>query len=138
MTNLIEKYKKHNEETEDLIIEPDNKLICPHCKEVIKNRELKVKKGDKYIIHGKCEGKVSFNDDMIIDEFKNLFEDVAQFAKGKMEKILSKALKTLDLSDIGNLGDTPTKVDKMKLATPLKDAKSGKNKRTFQFPDKNK
>lgn len=129
--------KVKSEDIKDIKLDEENKLICPHCKQLIKKKELKIGKDKKNIIHGKCEGKVYFTDDLDLQVSKDLFENTSQFVKGKMTKILAKAVRDLDLSDVGSIGQTPDKTSDYKEGTPLKDAKKGKNKKIFTPPKQN-
>ena len=134
--NFVSKYV--NENIKDIKVNEENQLICPHCKQTINKKELKVSKDGKSIIHGKCEGKLYFTEDLELELNQDLFESKSQFVKGKMTKILAKAVRNLDLSDVGHIGQTPDRTSDYKEGTPLKDAKKGKNKKIFEPPKQNR
>lgn len=134
---LQEKIKGYDTNKKQIVHdEESNNYICPHCGQIIKRRELKIGKDKKSIIHGKCEGKISIPNEMQIDEIRNLFENHTAFIKEKMQDLISKAIKDLDISKIGDVGQEE-QPDKHIETDPLEDAKKDKNKKIFKPPKQN-
>lgn len=130
-------FEKYNlEEAKDAEVSKDNQIICPHCKQAIKKGELKIGKDKKSVIHGKCEGKIYFSEDLVFEMTEELFENKGEYIKGKMTNMLAKAVKSLDISDIGDVGQR-SQPDELKSSNPLKDAKQRKHNKTFDPPKQN-
>lgn len=135
---FLEKYKITNEKNiKELEYSDEDQIICPHCKEPVKKKEFKIDKKGKYVIHGKCEGKISISDNIIYELSEDLFESKSDFVKGKVTQLISKAIEDLDIEEIGDLGqrDQP---DKLKTSDPLKQAKKGTHDKVYELPKKNK
>lgn len=135
--NLKQKYTNLNDSKDVNYNNEQGEIVCPHCGKTIKKGELKIDKKNKTIIHGKCEGMVYFSEDLLFDSSEELFENKNEYVKGKVTNMLAKAIKNLDISDIGDIGQRKQPTE-FKSSDPLKDAKEGKHDKPFDPPKQNK